>query len=84
MFQHTLNNPTAIRMRCQTMYLSGESVNNELDMFCRDSLDSLLNNMIAVLVLDTFEHIIFQLFYQESLLVGKDMLQRLSSQNVSK
>lgn len=66
------------------MYLSGESVNNELDVFCRDSFDSLLNNMIAVLVLDTFEHMIFQLFNQDSLLVGKDMLQRLSSQNMSK
>lgn len=78
MFQHTLNNPTAIRMCCQTMYLSGESVNDELDMFCRHSLDSLLNNMIAVLVLDTFEHMIFQLFDQESLLIGKDVLQGLS------
>lgn len=79
-----MNNPTAIRMRCQNEYLSGKSANDELDMFCRDSLDSLLNDMIAVLVLDTFEHMIFQLFYQESLLVGKDMLQRLSSQNMSK
>ena len=84
MFQHTLNNPTAIRMRCQTMYLSGESVDDELDMFRRDSLDSFLNNMIPVLVLDTFEHMIFQLFYKESLLVGKDMLQRLFSQNMTK
>lgn len=78
MLQHTLNNPTAIRMCCQTMYLSGERVNNELDMFCRDSLDSLLNNMITVLVLDTFEHMVFELFDQKSLLIGKDVLQSLS------
>lgn len=66
------------------MHLSGKSIDDELYVLCRDSLDSLLNNMVAILILDAFQHMVFQLFYEQRLLVCKDMFQSLFSQIKSK
>jgi len=44
--------------------LVGECVNDELDVLCRYSLNRLLNDVVAVLVLDAFQDVILKLLYQ--------------------
>ena len=53
MFKHPLNDSTSIWMSCEVVYLTVESINDELNVFGRDPLDGFLNDMIAVLVFDT-------------------------------
>lgn len=76
-FQYSLNDSASIWMSCQDVNLAPESFNDELDMLGRDSLDSLLNNMVAVLILDTLENISLKLFDEFCLLIRKDMFQSL-------
>ena len=75
--QHALDNPTAVGMRREMMNLAGESIDNECDVLSRDSLDGLLNDMIAVLILDAFQNLVLKLLDQGSLLVNQYMLERL-------
>ena len=78
--EHTLYHPTAIWMYGKIMDLVREGIDNELDMFRGNSLNGLLNHMIAVLIFHALEDVVFKLFDQLSLLVGQNMLECLSRQ----
>ena len=77
MFKHPLDYSAAVWMSCQTMHLSRESIDDELDMFGWNSFDCFLHNMITILILDTLENLMLQLFDQRSLLVYQDVFESL-------
>lgn len=77
MFQHALNDTAAIRMRGQMLHLATKGIYDEGNMISGDPLDCFLNDMIPVLIFDTFEDAIFQFLDKYSLLVGQDMFKRL-------
>ena len=56
-FETSLENATAIRMGGQNVYLASESVNNELNVLSRHTFDSLLDNMVPILILDALKNI---------------------------
>lgn len=62
------------------MHLSCKGIDDKLYVFCRHSFDGFLNHMVAVLIFDAFQHVVFELFYEQRLLVCKDMFQGLTSQ----
>lgn len=76
-FQHALNNATTIGMHGQAMHLTGECIDDELNVDGRNPLDGLLYHMIAILVLDAFKHILFEFSNQLRLLIGQNMFQSL-------
>lgn len=76
-FQHPLNYTTTIGMGSQSMHLAFEGVNDELDMFCWDSLNCFLDNMVAMLVFDTLENVYLEFFNELGLLVSEDMFKSL-------
>ena len=63
MLEHTLDDATTICMSRQAMHLPCECVDDELNMFGWDSFDRLLDNVVAILVLDAFKHMVFELFH---------------------
>lgn len=75
--QHALDDPTAIGMCCKLMDLVCKGVDDERDMLGWDPLDSFLDYVVAVLVFDTLQDLIFKLFDKIGLLVNKDKLKRL-------
>ena len=77
MLKHSLNDSAAIRMRGKPMHLPRESVDDELNVLCWYSLDCFLDDMVAVLIFDTFEDVMFKLLDQLRLLVGQNMLEGL-------
>lgn len=52
MFQHALDDPTAIRMLRKLVDLAGKSIDDELYMLCRYTLNCLLYDMIPILIFD--------------------------------
>ena len=58
--------------------LASESLDDELNVFSWDAFDGFLHDMIAILVLYTFQNINLQLLNQFGLLVGENMLQSLT------
>lgn len=64
-------------MGSQSMHLAFEGVNDELDMFCWDSLNCFLDNMVAMLVFDTLENVYLEFFNELGLLVSEDMFKSL-------
>ena len=77
MFKHPLDHPTTIWMGGKAGDLTSKSIDDELDMLRRHTFDSLLNDMIAILIFHAFEHVGFELFDHSGLLVGQDMLEGL-------
>src|SRR2546421_8147749 len=77
MLKHPLNHSTTKWMCGKSVDLICKSVYDELDMLCRHAFDGLLNDMIAILVFDTFEHVGFELFDHAGLLVGQNVLESL-------
>ena len=59
--QDSLNDSTTIRMGCENVDLSSESFDDELNVLSWHTFDSLLHDVVAVLVLDTFQNIDLQL-----------------------
>lgn len=57
--------------------MTSEGVNDELNMFSGYSLESFLDHMIPVLILDAFEDVVLKFPNQLSLLVGQDVFQSL-------
>lgn len=78
-FQHALDDPTAVWMRRQMVYLVGKGVDDERNVLSRDPLDSLLNHMITVLVLDAFQNLVLELLDQAGLLIDQDVLEGLTN-----
>lgn len=68
--QHALYNPAAILVGRQFLNVTSERVNDELDMFSGYSLESLLDHMVPVLILDTFEDILLKFSNELRLLVS--------------
>lgn len=61
----------------QALHLAGEGIDDELYVLGRHPLDSLLHNVVTVLVFDASQNVLLELFHQGRLLVGKDVLQGL-------
>ena len=59
------------------MDLSDEGIIDELRVLQRNSLDCLLNHMVAVLVLDALQHMWFDLFDEAGLLIHQDVFESL-------
>ena len=56
--QHALYNPAAILVGRQLLNVTRERVDDKLYVFRRDSLEGLLDHMISILILDTFEDVV--------------------------
>ena len=65
------------------MDLVGEGVDNERYVLCGNPLDSLLDHMVSILILDALEHLVLEFLDQCSLLVHKNMLKSLETVSVS-
>lgn len=59
-FQHALNDSATIRVRGQTVHLAGECIDDELNVDRRNPLDGLLYHMVAILISDALEHMLFK------------------------
>ena len=73
MFEHALYDTATVRMSSQALNLSSKGIDDELDVLCRYALDSLLNDVIAVLIFDALEDLMFQFLHEGRLLIGQDM-----------
>lgn len=62
--QHSLNYATAVGMHGSLLNPTGECVDDEVDVFRRNSLNGLLYDMIAVLIFDAFHNVILQFFHK--------------------
>ena len=60
-------------------YLSVEGIDDELNMFGRNPLNSFLNHMVTVLISHACHHVMLELLNQLSLLISKYVLQGLGS-----
>lgn len=54
MFEHPLDDPAAVRVSGKFVDIALESVNDEANVLRGDSLDSLLNDVVTILVPDAF------------------------------
>ena len=79
-FQHALNDTATVWMHRQSLDLAVESLDDELNVLGRNSLDGLLDHVIAILVLDTLQHVIVELFDERGLLINQNVLESLNSQ----
>ena len=77
MFEHSLDHPATVRMDGEMVYLTCKSIDDELDVLWRHTLNGLLNDMVAILILNTFDHLRFEFFDYAGLLVGQDVLKGL-------
>jgi hypothetical protein len=75
--EHALNNAAAKGVGRETVNLPDEGVGDESDVFCWDSLNGLLHNVVPVLILDALENVWLELLHKKSLLVGQDVLESL-------
>jgi len=58
--------------------LSGEGIDDKMDVFGWHPFDRLLDNMVAVLIFHTFENVVLEFFDQTGLLIGEYVLKRLT------
>ena len=75
--QHALYNPAAILVGRQLLNVTGERVDDKLYVFRRNSLESLLDHMISILILDTFEDVVLKFSNELRLLIGQNVFQSL-------
>ena len=61
----------------QFLNVTSEGIDNELYVFSGYPLKSLLDHMVPVLILNTFEDIVLKFSNQLRLLVGQDVFQSL-------
>jgi len=64
MLKHTLNDAAAVWMSSQALDLASECIDDELYVFCGYALDSFLDDVIAILILDTLEDLILEFLDQ--------------------
>jgi hypothetical protein len=83
-FQATLYDPTTIRVQTEMLDLSQEGRIDESDRVRVATLDGLLDNVVAVLVLDALHDVVLQLTHQGGLLFDQDVLQSLLGARVTK
>ena len=77
MLQDPLNDPAPVWMCGQAEHLPTERIYDELQGGWLHCFDTFLDHMVAILVLDTLQHIPIQLLDDELLLVQWDGLQGL-------
>lgn len=77
MLQQSLYDTAAIRVGSQGRHLPTHSVHNEVNVLSRDELNNLLDNMVAVLILDYSQDLGFQFPCQLGLLFDQDVLKGL-------
>lgn len=75
--QHSLDDTAAIGVCSEAVNLAPEGVDDELDILRGHTLDSLLNDMVAILVSHALEDVVLQLLDHGGLLVGEDVLEGL-------
>src|SRR4051812_21055655 len=76
-FQDALDYTTTIWVCSQVIHLAIERLHNELNQLRRYFLDALLDNMISVLILNTFHDIAIQFLDHFGLLLNVDYFKRL-------
>jgi hypothetical protein len=81
-FQHALDDTTAVWMHRKCLHLTFERLDDELNMFSWNPLDRLLDNVVAVLVFHTLQHMAIELFDQDGLLFGQYVFKCLSKVSV--
>lgn len=79
--QHALYDPAAVLVGRQFLNVTSKGTNDELYMCSWYSLESFLDHMVPILILDAFENVVLKFSNQLRLLVGQDMFQSL--RNVS-
>lgn len=77
LFKHTLDNATTKVVSCQCMYLTTEGVHHEWKTLAWHHRDDLLNNMIAILVLDNSQDVWLEFRDDLFLLFNQNMFQCL-------
>jgi hypothetical protein len=56
-FEKSLDDATAVGVRCQWLNLTRECVDDEANVFRGDAFNRLLNYVVAILVLDALENL---------------------------
>jgi hypothetical protein len=72
----TLYDPATIRVQTEVLNLTKEGVVDEADSLWSTSFDCLLNDVVAILIFDTLQNVIFQFTNKRGLLFDEDMLKR--------
>ena len=78
MFKHALDDSAAVRMSGQTLHLTSEGIDDEVYVLSRYSFNGFLDHVIAILILDAFQHVVLKLFDQLCLLVCKNVFESLN------
>jgi len=76
-FQYPLNDTAAIGMGSENVDLASEGLDDELNMFSRNSFDGFLDDVVSVLILDTLEDVRLEFLNKFSLLIREDMFKSL-------
>jgi hypothetical protein len=81
--EHPLHDPAAILMSRQGLDLADEGGHDERDVLGVNPLDRLLDDMVAVLILDALEDLGLEFLDQGGLLVGEDVLESFLNDTAS-
>ena len=73
--QDPLDDPAAVGVGGQVVHLAAEGINDELESAGLHGLDTLLDDVVAILVLHTLQHVPVK-FLREYVEVGYDWRQR--------
>ena len=71
--QHALYDPAAVLVGRQFLHVTGEGVDDELNVFSGYSFEGFLDDMVSVLILDAFENVVLEFPNQLRLLVRQDV-----------
>lgn len=82
-FQNPLDNSASVWVSCEGVHLSGEGIHDELDEMRWYFLDALLDDVVAVLVLDALHYIALEFLDELSLLVYLNNLKCLLDHSAS-
>lgn len=77
MFETSLYDTTSICVNAQGMDLVCKGVEDEVDVLGFTALDSFLDDMIPILILDASDHLFLEFADQSCLLIVEDVVQSL-------
>ena len=75
LLETTLNDATTVRVRAENQHLSLERVEDKAECLLWAALNSLLDDVVAICILDTLQDLVLQLVYQLDLLIVQNMLE---------
>jgi hypothetical protein len=78
-FEHALDNSASVRVRSKSVHLASEGIDDKLHVLRGNSFNSFLNDVVAILIPNTFEDVVLQLLDHASLLVSENVFQCLMS-----